>query len=61
MLHDLEDDVEVVRHHVLVLFETVGYQLAHIRAVMITQSLDISQHIEQDWSVYFAAEVRSVV
>lgn len=33
MLHDLEGDAEVVRHHVLVLFETVGYQLTHIRAV----------------------------
>ncbi|MBQ6116557.1 MAG: hypothetical protein IJL08_04435, partial [Oscillospiraceae bacterium] len=34
MLHDLEGDAEIVRHHVLVLFETVGYQLTHIRAVM---------------------------
>ena len=44
MLHDLDGDAEIVRHHVLVLFETTGYQLTHIRAVMVTPSLDIAQN-----------------
>ena len=61
MLHDLEGDAEVVRHHVLVLFETVGYQLTHIRAVMVTPSLDIAQNSEQDWSRYIAADESTVV
>ena len=61
MLHDLESDVEVVRHHVLVLFETVGYQLTHIRAVMVTPSLDIAQNSEKDWSKYIAADESAVV
>lgn len=61
MLHDLEGDAEVVRHHVLVLFETVGYQLTHIRAVMVTPSLDIVQNSEQDWSQYIAADESAVV
>ena len=61
MLHDLEGDAEVVRHHVLVLFETVGYQLTHIRAVMVTPSLDIAQNSEQDWSRYIAADESAVV
>ena len=61
MLHDLEGDVEVVRHHVLVLFETVGYQLTHIRAVMITPSWDIAQNSEQDWSRYIAVDESAVV
>ncbi|MGM9543271.1 MAG: DUF5986 family protein [Candidatus Limivicinus sp.] len=61
MLSDLESDVEVVRHHVLVLFETVGYQLTHIRAVMVTPSLDIAQNSEQDWSKYIAANESAVV
>lgn len=61
MLHDLEGDSEVVRHHVLVLFETVGYQLTHIRAVMVTPSLDIAQNSEQDWSRYIAADESAVV
>ena len=43
MLHDLDGEADIVRHHVLVLFETVGYQLTHIRAVMVTPSLDIAQ------------------
>lgn len=55
MLSDLEGGVEVVRHHVLVLFDTVGYQLTHVRAVMVTPSLDIAQNSEQDWSQYIAA------
>ena len=61
MLHDLEGDAEVVRHHVLVLFETVGYQLTHIRAVMVTPSLDIAQNSEQDWYRYIASYESAVV
>lgn len=61
MLHDLEGDAKVVRHHVLVLFETVGYQLTHIRAVMITPSLDIAQNSEQDWSQYIEVDESAVV
>ena len=61
MLHDLEGNTEIVRHHVLVLFETVGYQLTHIRAVMVTPSLDIAQNGEQDWSHYIAADESIVV
>ena len=61
MLSDLEGGVEVVRHHVLVLFDTVGYQLTHVRAVMVTPSLDIAQNSEQDWSQYIAADESTVV
>lgn len=61
MLHDLEDKIPVVRNHVLVLFETVGYQLAHIRAVMVTSDLDIAQNSSQDWSQYISANAGSVV
>lgn len=61
MLSDLEGNAEIVRHHVLVLFETVGYQLAHIRAVMVTPSLDIAQNSEQDWSQYISAAESTVV
>lgn len=61
MLHDLEGDAEVVRHHVLVLFDTTGYQLTHIRAVMVTPSLDIAQNSEQDWSRFISADESTVV
>lgn len=61
LLHDLEDEIPIVRNHVLVLFETTGFQLAHIRAVKVTPSLDIAQNSCQDWSQYIAANVSSVV
>jgi len=61
MLHDLEGEADVVRHHVLVLFETVGYQLTHIRAVMVTPSLDIAKNSEQNWSRYITADESAVV
>lgn len=61
MLHDLDGEADIVRHHVLVLFETVGYQLTHIRAVMVTPSLDIAQNSEQDWSRYITADESTVV
>ena len=61
LLYDLEGGSDVVQHHVLVLFETVGYQLAHIRAVMVTPSLDVAQGCEQNWSKYIAATESVVV
>lgn len=61
MLCDLGGNREVVRHHVLILFETIGYQLTHVRAVMVTPSLDIAQNCEQDWSQYITADESTVV
>lgn len=61
LLHDLGSDMDIVRHHVLVLFDTVGYQLTHIRAVMVTPSLDIARGSEQDWSQYIRAEESTIV
>lgn len=43
------------------LFDTVGYQLTHIRAVMVTPSLDIAQGSEQDWSKYIRADESIIV
>lgn len=61
ILQDFEFCTDVVRHHVLVLFDTVGFQLTHIRAVMVTPSLEIAQGSEQDWSDYIAADESAVV
>lgn len=61
LLLDLGSDANIVRRHVLVLFDTVGYQLTHIRAVMVTPSLDIAQGSEQDWSKYIRADESIVV
>ncbi len=61
LLYDLEGGSDIVRRHVLVLFETVGYQLAHIRAVMVTPTLDVAHGCEQDWSKYIAATESVVV
>ena len=61
LLQDLQEDVSVVRHHVLVLFDTAGYQLTHVRAVMVTPSLEIAQGCEQDWSKYLSINESVVV
>lgn len=61
LLIDLGSDRNIVRHHVLVLFNTVGYQLTQIRAVMVTPSLDIVCESEQDWSSFIKAEESVVV
>lgn len=61
LLHDLQGDVAVVRNHVLVLFETVGFQLTHIRAVKVTPDLEIAQNSEQDWSKYISANESFIV
>jgi len=61
LLHDLGSDADIVRHHVLVLFDTVGYQLTNIRMVMVTPSLDIAKGSEQDWSKYINTNESTVV
>ena len=61
LLSDLNGIAEIVRHHVLVLFDTVGYQLLHIRAVMVTPTLEIAQNCEWDWSKYISTVEGSVV
>ncbi len=61
LLSDLKSDTDLVHHHVLVLFETVGYRLTHIRAVMVTPTLDIASGSEQDWSKYINADESVVV
>lgn len=43
----------VIEHHVLLLFESVNFQLTGVRAVMIDSDLDTVY--EQDWSKYISA------
>lgn len=61
LLRDLEGGSGVVRNHVLVLFETIGYQLSHIRAVMVTPNLDIALGSEQNWTEFISAKESLVV
>jgi len=61
LLHDLKSDVSIVRHHVLIIFETVGYQLTNIKAIMVTPNLDIAKGCEQDWSKYITPSESLVV
>ena len=60
-LHDLSGGVDIVRRHVLVLFNTDGFQLTSVRAVMITPSLEIAKGCEEDWSKYIANEESLIV
>jgi len=61
LLSDLGGDVPMVRNHVLVLFDTVGYRLAHIRAVKVTPELDIARGCDQDWTKFISAAESDVV
>lgn len=61
LLRELGGDADIVQNHVLVLFETVGDQLVHIRAVKVTPSLDIAKGCEWDWSKYVSGVTSAVV
>lgn len=61
LLFDLGSNANLVRNHILVLFDTVGFQLTHIRAVMVTPSLDIAIGSEHDWSRFISANESVVV
>lgn len=61
ILSDLNDDVKIVRNHILVLFETAGYQLTHIRAVKVTSNLEVANNCDEDWSKYISTSESSVV
>lgn len=61
LLRDLVSDVSVVQNHVLVLFDTTGFQLTQVRAVMVTPSLDIAEGCDADWSKYISSTESLVV
>lgn len=61
LLQDLTSDISVVRNHVLVLFDTQGFQLTRVRAVMITPNLDIAEGCEEDWTKYISSNESVVV
>lgn len=60
-LRGFQEESTTIRHHMLILFETTGFQLSHIRAVMITPNFDIAQNCNDDWSEYISANESIVV
>lgn len=54
MLAELSGDVDVVRNHILVLFDTTGFNLTHIRAVMVTPTLEIASGCDENWSRFIS-------
>ena len=61
LLSDLGSDAELVRHHILVLFDAEHCHLISVRAVMITPNMDIADGCEEDWSHYISFDVSTVV
>ena len=61
LLSDLVSDISIVRNHVLVLFDTNGFQLTSVRAVMITPNLEIASGCEADWSKYISSNESVIV
>lgn len=59
LLRGLGGESEVVQNHVLILFDAIGDQLVHIRAVKITPNLDVAQ--EWDLSQYISGASNAVV
>lgn len=54
LIHNLQEDGAELKKHVLVLFESIEYDLTSVRAVMIDTSLNIVK--SQDWSQYISAQ-----
>lgn len=61
LLRDLVSDVSVVQNHIMVLFDTSGYQVTQVRAVMITPNLDVAEGCEADWTKYISSTESLVV
>lgn len=61
LLNDLGSDRDLVRNHVLILFDTVGYQLTSIRSIMVTPTLDIAENSEQNWSSFIEGNTSTIV
>lgn len=58
---DINSNNNFIRHHVLILFKTVGFQLTQVRSVMVTPTLDIAVNSEQDLSQYIQANESVIV
>lgn len=54
MLSDFSSEVDVVRNHILVLFDTTDFKLTHIRAIMVTPTLEIAVGCDDDWSNFIS-------
>lgn len=61
LLCDLVSDISIVRNHVLVLFDTIGFQLTSVRAVMITPNLDVASGCEENWNKYISSNESVIV
>lgn len=59
VLNNLQIDSGLVRHHVLVLFESSHFELNSVRAIMVDSCLNIVT--EQDWSSYIAFEESTIM
>ena len=56
LLRDLGSNEDLVNNHVLFLFDTYGFDLASVRAIMVTPRLDIAQGSEINLSQYVTAK-----
>lgn len=54
LLGNLLAEKAIIKRHVLILFETEGYTLTHIRAIMVDSNLDVVA--EQNWTNYIPVQ-----
>ena len=59
LLRGLRGDSEIIRNHILVLFDTVGFDLTSVRMVMLTPSLEVA--IEENWDTYIVRNESLIV
>ena len=59
LLRNLGSNSEIVKNHMLVLFDTSRFELVSVRMVMLTPSLEIA--VEEDWSKYISRHESLIV
>ena len=61
IISDLKIERDIVKHHLLILFESKNYQLLSIRAAVINGAMDIVQNGEENWSKYITINESAIM
>ena len=60
-LSEFGQDIEGIKNYVLIVFDTQGYTVTHVRALVLTPNLEVAHGGEEDWSSFLLLRQDAIV
>lgn len=60
-LSEFGQDIEGIKNYVLIVFDTQGYTVTHVRALVLTPNLEVAHGGEEDWSLFLLLRQDAIV